>query len=114
MAWSLLWAVAALGLGVLLVVWPVSGALSLTLFLAAAFIVRGVFAVALAFSRRRVFRSWGWVALGGAVTLVLGLLVLFNWPASGVLTLGLLVAVDLVFYGAALIVAALTAPRLAA
>lgn len=110
--WGLLWAISAVALGALLVVWPVSGALSLTLFLAAAFIVRGVFAIGLAISRRRALRSWGWVALGGAVTLILGLMVLFSWPASGVLTLGILVGVDFIFYGAALLVAAVTAPRL--
>ncbi|ATQ44678.1 HdeD family acid-resistance protein [Caulobacter mirabilis] len=109
--WAILWAVAAVALGLLLAFWPASGLATITLFLAAAFIVRGVFAVGLAYSVRKALKSWWWVALGGLVTLLLGLLILFSWPVSAAVMLGVLVAVDLIVYGVALILAGFTAGR---
>lgn len=109
--WAILWAISAIVLGGLLAFWPASGLITITLFLAAAFIVRGGFAIALAFSVRKALRSWWWVALGGLVTLALGLMILFSWPVSAAVMLGVLVAVDLLFYGAVLIVAGFTTGR---
>jgi uncharacterized membrane protein HdeD (DUF308 family) len=48
-------------------------------------------------SARRVFR----VAADGIITFVLGMLVLAQWPASGLWVIGLFIGIDLIFYGAA-------------
>jgi uncharacterized membrane protein HdeD (DUF308 family) len=53
----------------------------------------GSFAVALP--------GWGWQAADGIITLLLGLLVLAQWPASGLWVIGLLIGIDLIFYGSA-------------
>ena len=45
----------------------------------------------------RVFR----VAADGIITFVLGMLVLAQWPASGLWVIGLFIGIDLIFYGAA-------------
>jgi len=47
--------------------------------------------------------GWGWQAADGVITSVLGVLVLAQWPASGLWVIGLFVGIDLVFYGFALI-----------
>jgi uncharacterized membrane protein HdeD (DUF308 family) len=49
----------------------------------------------------------GWQALDGAITLLLGLLVLAQWPVSGLWVIGLFVGIDLIFYGCAWIALAL-------
>jgi len=51
--------------------------------------------------------GWGWQAAYGIITFVLGLLVLAQWPASGLWVIGLFVGIDLIFYGCAWIALAL-------
>jgi uncharacterized membrane protein HdeD (DUF308 family) len=45
--------------------------------------------------------GWGWQAVDGIIAIVLGLLVLAQWPASGLWVIGLFIGIDLIFYGAA-------------
>jgi uncharacterized membrane protein HdeD (DUF308 family) len=45
--------------------------------------------------------GWGWQAADGIITFVLGLLVIAQWPASGLWVIGLFVGIDLIFYGCA-------------
>jgi len=52
--------------------------------------------------------GWGWHVLNGLVALVLGVLVLAQWPASGLWVIGLFIGIDLVFYGGAWIALALS------
>lgn len=46
--------------------------------------------------------GWGWQALNGAVSAILGVLLLSQWPVSGLWVIGLFVGIDLIFYGWAL------------
>jgi uncharacterized membrane protein HdeD (DUF308 family) len=91
--------------GLILATRPVISAEVLTVFMALFFLVGGLFqlvgSVALAAPR------WGWQAADGVITLILGLLVLAEWPASGLWVIGLFVGIDLIFYGGAWIALAL-------
>lgn len=51
--------------------------------------------------------GWGWQALNGVVTFLLGILVLAQWPASGLWAIGLFVGIDLVLFGWAWVTLAL-------
>jgi uncharacterized membrane protein HdeD (DUF308 family) len=77
---------------------PVVAAESLTLMLAAAFLVGGVYRIVVALVGR--FASWGWVLLNGVVTVLLGIAILQQWPASGLWVLGMFVGIDLIVNGA--------------
>ena len=44
---------------------------------------------------------------GRIITVVLGILVLAQWPASGLWVIGLFIGIDLIFYGGAWIALAL-------
>ncbi len=91
--------------GLLMVARPVISAEVMTVFMAMFFLVGGLFqivgSVALALP------GWGWQAADGLITLILGLLVLAEWPASGLWVIGLFVGIDLIFYGFAWIALAL-------
>ena len=76
---------------------PVLAAESLTLMLAAAFVVGGVFRIIVALLER--FPSWGWVLANGALAVLLGIAIWQQWPASGLWVLGLFVGVELVVNG---------------
>ena len=76
---------------------PVLAAEALTLMLAAAFLVGGVFRIVAAVAER--FPGWGWVLCNGILSVVLGLLIWQEWPWSGLWVLGLFVGIDLIVNG---------------
>jgi uncharacterized membrane protein HdeD (DUF308 family) len=85
--------------GFLLIRYPVMGAEALTVVLASFFIVAGLFrAVASPIVR---LPRWGWAAFSGAITVVLGVLLLTQIPVSGVWFIGFAIGVDLIFDGIA-------------
>ena len=85
--------------GLLLVTRPVISAEVLTLFMAMFFLVGGLFQII--GSIAVALPGWGWQVADGLITLVLGLLVLAQWPASGLWVIGLFIGIDLIFYGLA-------------
>jgi uncharacterized membrane protein HdeD (DUF308 family) len=91
--------------GLLLVMSPAISAEVLTVVMAMFFIIGGLFQLIGAFAVS--LPGWGWQAADGIVALVLGLLVLAKWPASGLLVIGLFIGIDLIFYGGAWIALAL-------
>ncbi len=110
--WSLLSAVIAIGAGLVLLVWPVSGAISLTLVLIAFFIVEGVASILYALEhRQRLSGRWGWMLLSGVIDLVLAAMVFAGLPGTAAWALGLLVGINMIFGGAALIAMALYARK---
>ena len=46
------------------------------------------------------YSGWGWHAFDGLIHIALGLMILFQWPASGLWVIGLFLGIDLIFYGA--------------
>lgn len=98
----LLCALLTLTVGVVLLLFPLSGVLSLTLLLGVLFLVAGAFRMVYAFQWRPA-PSWGWLLASGILGVLLGILVLSQWPAAAAWFLGLLVGVDLAFAGACLL-----------
>jgi uncharacterized membrane protein HdeD (DUF308 family) len=90
----------------LLIVWrPVASAEILTLLMGAFFLVTGLFQIVAPVMSS--LPDWGWHALNGIITVLLGFLVLAQWPVSGLWVIGMFVGIDLFFYGIAWIAVAL-------
>jgi uncharacterized membrane protein HdeD (DUF308 family) len=85
--------------GLILVTRPVISAEALTIVMAVFFLIGGLFQ--LIASLAIALPGWGWAAADGIITLVLGGLILAQWPASGLWVIGLFVGIDLIFYGSA-------------
>jgi uncharacterized membrane protein HdeD (DUF308 family) len=83
--------------GIMMIRQPLVAAESLTLMLAAAFLIGGMFRVIVALIER--FPSWGWVLFNGVVTVILGVLIWRQWPSSGLWVLGMFVGIDLIMNG---------------
>lgn len=83
--------------GLLFVANPLTGALSLTLFLGAFFLVGGVFEIIGAVRLRAP--HWAWAVLGGLITAVLGLMLWGQWPGSGLWFIGFAVGISMIFRG---------------
>jgi uncharacterized membrane protein HdeD (DUF308 family) len=108
--WSLLSAILGIVVGILLIGWPVSGAISLTLVLTAFFVIEGVLSILFALEHRRALSGrWGWLVLNGVIDLFLAAVIIAGLPGTAVWVLGLFVGIDLVFGGLALITMALHA-----
>jgi uncharacterized membrane protein HdeD (DUF308 family) len=78
---------------------PLFAAVLLTLLLGASLVASGILRIVLAFNMKREM-PWIWVALSGAITLLLGVLILARWPINSVYILGLFLGIDLIFAGA--------------
>lgn len=81
---------------------PLLASAALTLLMAVALIVAGALRIWTGF-RLRPLEGWGWIALGGLVTLLAGLIIAAGWPVNSLWILGLFLAIDLVMQGLALI-----------
>ncbi|MCF8043909.1 MAG: HdeD family acid-resistance protein [Desulfarculaceae bacterium] len=104
-AWNLLWAVVYVIAGGLILARPLLGAVTLTLLLAAFFIVSGVVKLGLAMKLKPAPR-WGWVFFSGIMGLVLGLIIFAGWPGDSLAIMGLLLGIDLIFGGWSMIMLA--------
>ena len=91
--------------GLLLVTRPLISAEALTFVMAIFFLIGGLFELIGSFIV--ALPGWGWQAADGIITIVLGGLVLAQWPASGLWVIGLFIGIDLIFYGLAWIALAL-------
>jgi uncharacterized membrane protein HdeD (DUF308 family) len=108
--WSLLSALVGIVAGVLLLGWPLSGALSLTAVLIAFLLVEGGVSIMYALEHRNAPSGrWGWMLASGILDVFLGLLLLIGLPGTALWALGLLVGINMLFGGWALILMALHA-----
>ena len=90
--------------------WPLSGALSLTVILTAFFVVEGVASIFYALEHKRELTArWAWMLVSGALDLILGGLIFLGLPATAAWAIGLLVGINMVFGGSSIMSMALLA-----
>lgn len=112
--WSLLSAVIAIAAGAVLLAWPLSGALSLTLILTAFLTIEGIASIMMALSHRHGFSArWALLLVSGVIDLILAAMIFLNLPATAAWAIGLLVGINMVFGGSTLISMALQARSVA-
>jgi uncharacterized membrane protein HdeD (DUF308 family) len=110
--WSLLSAVLATAAGLLLLIRPAGGALSLTLLLIAFFVIEGVVSILYALEHRRELSGrWEWMLVSGVIDLVLAGIIFAGLPGTAAWALGVLVGVNMIFGGIAMVAMALHARR---
>ena len=113
--WALISAIIAIAAGIVLLLWPISGAVSLTLVLIAFFVVEGIASILYAIEHRNQLTGrWGWMLFSGIVDLILAAIIFSGLPGTAVWALGLLVGINMVFGGVALIGMAMAARHPAA
>ncbi|HEY3640459.1 MAG TPA: HdeD family acid-resistance protein [Xanthobacteraceae bacterium] len=112
--WSLLSAVLGIGAGIVLLAWPLSGVLSLTLILIVFFTIEGVASIMYALEHKRELSGrWGWMLASGVVDLILAAIILIGLPGTAAWAIGLVVGINMIFGGSALIAMALHARDIA-
>ena len=91
---------------------PVLASSIFTIVLAWSIIAAGVFRLIMAWQNRGM-PGWGLLFLGGVVSVVLGLMIIARWPASGLFVIGLFIAIELIVNGWTCITVSLAARTLA-
>jgi uncharacterized membrane protein HdeD (DUF308 family) len=89
---------------------PLLASTLITAFLATVLIIIGISRILMALFLRDV-KGWGWVLVAGLAALILGLLILAQWPVSGLWFIGLLIAIELIITGWTYILIALSVPK---
>lgn len=112
--WSLLSAILGIVVGVMLIASPVIGALSLTFVLIAFFLIEGAVSIMFALEHKRELSGqWGWMLVSGLIDLVLAAMILAGLPSTAAWAIGLLVGINMIFGGVAMIAMALHARKAA-
>ena len=108
--WSLISAVLAIAAGIVLLGWPVSGAVSLTLLLIVFFAIEGIVTIMYALEHKKELSGrWAWMFASGIIDLILAVMIFAGLPGTAAWALGLLVGINLLFGGTSLIAMALHA-----
>lgn len=77
---------------------PLLATASLTLLAGAGLVATGVLRLVVAFQNRKL-PAWRWLAVSGALSLLLGGMILAQWPGSSLWVLGTFFAIELIFQG---------------
>jgi uncharacterized membrane protein HdeD (DUF308 family) len=108
--WSLLSGILGVVAGIVLLRWPLRGAFSLTLILTLFLVLEGVVSIMFALEHKRELSGrWGVMLVSGVVDLILAGIISAGLPGTAAWAIGLLVGVNMVFGGSALIAMALHA-----
>jgi len=87
------------GAGVVTIINPIGAAVWFTLFLAIFLALIGVIRIIMAFQVKDQTRAWSWIAFGGLLNIILGLLVYNGWPETGLWVIGMFISIELIIHG---------------
>jgi uncharacterized membrane protein HdeD (DUF308 family) len=104
LGWSIVSAIVALVVGVLLILFPLVGTLGLALLIAAYLLLDGVALIGLSLDqRKKQAKAWGWLLVSGIVDIVLAAVIVFLSAVGSAVFIGIIIGIDLIIAGIALI-----------
>jgi uncharacterized membrane protein HdeD (DUF308 family) len=107
---SLISSMAYIALGVLFLARPLLGVMTMTILLMFFFFFEGIIKIGLALDIRPA-EGWGWLAFSGLTAIILAALIWSGWPGSAFWVIGLLLGIDMIFFGTALLMVWSKIPR---
>lgn len=107
---SLLVALLYVIFGVLLLAYPLIGVISLTLILAAFFIIEGISKILFGF-QIKADKNWFWLVLSGIISLIMAGIIFSGWPETAIWVIGLLVGINMIFLGITLLFIGFNLPK---
>ena len=96
---NLLLSILYIAAGVAMISNPQASAVWLTLFLAIFLAMIGILRIIMAFQIKSETRGWTWVAFGGSLNIILGILIYMHWPESGLWVIGMFISIELIING---------------
>ncbi len=100
--WRFFHAIVSLAAGILIWRYPAGGMVGIAIAMIFYFFASAAIRASAAFALRP-HRGWGWMLMGAIASLVLGVEMIATFPVSALWVPGLILGIDLVFYGSALI-----------
>lgn len=85
-------------IGALLLFFPLVGIVSLTYLMIAYFLVDGITKIYYSLQLKN-YENWGWILFSGIISLILAGLIFSGLPGTAVWTLGLLIGINMLFFG---------------
>ncbi|MCB1349443.1 MAG: DUF308 domain-containing protein [Paracoccaceae bacterium] len=90
-------------LGIVFLALPTLGIEVLTMLVVAGFLAEGIVSIAYGLRVSARLRGWRWMVASGIAALVIGLIVLYGWPDTATWLLGLLLGINFLSTGIALL-----------
>lgn len=109
-AFSLISALLSIVIGIMLLMYPLTGVITLTILLIAYFLADGVIRIILGFKMKPIL-GWGWLVLSGVISLILAALLWAGWPGTVAWGIGLIVGINMLFFGSSLLTLAFSTPK---
>ena len=110
--WHVLIALLYIAAGIVIFTDPVFASLSLTIALAWILIAVGLLRILMALQLRPA-NGWVWPLVSGVISILLGAMILAQWPTSGLWVIGLFVAIEMIVNGWSSVFIALAARKAA-
>jgi uncharacterized membrane protein HdeD (DUF308 family) len=110
--WGTVIGILGVAAGLLMIFRPLVGLVTMTLLIAAYFLIDGLCEIIAAF-KIKPDQGWGWVLFNGVIAVVLGLMIWRQWPVSGAWAIGLLVGIHILMTGWSMIILGTGARRIA-
>lgn len=107
---SLINALLSVIVGILLVANPLGGVLTLTALMAIFFIIEGITEIGMAIKFRQL-KNWNWLFFDGILVLIMAFIIISGWPQTASWVIGLLVGINMLFFGFSMISIALAANK---
>lgn len=107
---SLISSILYIGIGIIFLLFPVLGIITLTLILIFFFLLEGIMKIILAFKVKPLY-NWAWVLLSGIVSVIMGIIIWSGWPGTASWVLGLLIGINMLFLGSTLIALGYNIPK---
>lgn len=112
--WSAIVAVVYVIAGVWILINPIEGTITLTIVLIVFFLAMGVMRFVAGLQMRRAGEpNAGWIIVNGVLSVLIAVLVWVDFPSSAAWAIGLLVGIQLLFDGMALIASAIAGKKMA-
>jgi uncharacterized membrane protein HdeD (DUF308 family) len=99
---ALLASLVTIAAGAFVIARPIGGELALTLTLGAVFLLQGAYETYLGFELEPM-KGWGWMVVSGLASIVLSFVILTGLPVSSLMSLGIILGVNFVSSGFALV-----------
>lgn len=102
--WAIAWGVLSVLIGIVLILRPLEGIISLTLMIATLLVACGTLQIFYAYQLHSL-RGWGWLLLGGIIAVLLGSVIFIQIDELAGVALGTFLAINLIMNGTALVLA---------
>lgn len=96
--------------GALMLFYPIAGIVSLTLILGIFFLLEGIAKIAFSFELKPA-TNWGWLLVSGIIALLMAGIILYGWPGTSLWVIGLLVGINMIFFGFSLLALITNVPK---